>query len=113
MYFTGTIDMLVAIPILTFFILFLYLLGQQSNEALDHSDWRSAFPQACLYWGGLIALFSELLSIVDGISRLWLGVLWGLALGVLLSVGWYKGTFHEAWVRIKTCRGDRLTGRIG
>lgn len=104
--------MLVAIPILTFFI-FLYLLGQQSNEALDHSDWRGAFPQACLYWGGLKAIFSELLSIVDGISRLCLGALWGLALGVLLSVVWYIGTFHEAWARIKTCSGDRLTGWIG
>ena len=96
--------MLSIIPILVFVAIFLNLYGHKQEGSLDLSDWRGPFLQACLIWGGLVVLFSEILSLFSALSQFWVAVIWGLALTITFFIGWQRGVFRTAWDKIKRVR---------
>jgi hypothetical protein len=87
-------------PLIFFFSVFLCLLGWRQGVIRAFSDWRGAFLQACGVWGGMVVIISELLSLFDSLSGMWLTILWGLAFVVALIIGWRRKAFHEAWIKI-------------
>lgn len=93
--------MFVLLPILVFITIFLLLFGRQRETECNFSDWRGAFLQACVVWGGLVVIFSELLSLLDSLFQFWLVILWGLSFISLGIYGFHKGVFQRALIKIK------------
>jgi hypothetical protein len=91
----------VIIPLLFFVALFLYKAGRPVGSELTPHMWRGFFLQTCLVSGGLVTVFSELLSPFDALRSSGLATLWGVALGTILFLGWRSGAFRRAWVWIK------------
>jgi 4-amino-4-deoxy-L-arabinose transferase-like glycosyltransferase len=91
----------VILPLLTFCAFYLYIFGRWSGNELAAIGWREPFLQSCLAFGGLVTVFSELLSPFNALSSFGLILLWGFALSTILLFGWRQGTFHRAWSRVK------------
>lgn len=72
-------------PVLGFLLGAIVLLDRLG---VDNRDSRLAFVLASVGWGCLVALSSELLSLVEGITLAWVAVVWGLlcaGLGVVVA----------------------------
>jgi hypothetical protein len=96
--------LLIALPILFFVSIFLNLLGAKRFVERELTDWRTAFLMASLCWGILVVVISEGLSIFDGLSRLWVAILWFVSLGASAAYGLRYGTFRRAFAKIKLSR---------
>jgi len=93
--------MYIILPLFLFLSTFMFLLGRQQIVARGFHDWRGSFLQACVVWGGAVVIFSELLSLFNSLSGIWLIMLWGAALVAVLVIGWQRKAFHQAWVNIR------------
>ena len=96
--------MLLLISILTFLAIFLHLFGR--SETLERSNFngRGAFLGAVVVWGVLVTLTLETLSIINAISKIWLGLAWGAA---FLGIVWIiirSGSHKAAYEALKRRR---------
>ena len=58
------------LPLATFSVLFLHLLGRASDDPADAKvPWRKAFLLAAIFWGSFVALSSEILGLFGLIDR--------------------------------------------
>jgi hypothetical protein len=103
--------MLILLIPLVFLVLFLNLVGYQCQKQVEFAA-RKSFLQASVLIGLWIALSSELLSLVKGLTRPSAAIAWGILLGTLLFTGFYKG-FYKAgrsyvWNKIANIKRQEL-----
>jgi len=79
--------MLILLPILTFVILFLTLLGTQSSR---HGV-RAVLLQTSAFMGAYVVVISEGLSLFRGLTPLWVSITWLLPLLGLAVFTWKNG----------------------
>ncbi len=79
------LSILILAPIAFFVLLFLHGTAQWRDEAQGR-DWRYAFLISAVVWGALVAVSSELLSLIHGLGRAGIGLFWASAL-LALFVG--------------------------
>jgi hypothetical protein len=106
--------MLVLIPLAVLVVsLFLFhnLLGRDSGGA---SGWREAFLAAVIVMGAVIAISSELLGLLKGITQLGLVILWLGILFLVLALNWKRGAFKQFSLRVTGSEWRRwsLTERL-
>jgi hypothetical protein len=87
------------------------LLGAATRQG--RGDWRGAFLRACAVWGALAAISAEVLSPFGAVRQVWLGVFWGLVLGLLVVYSVRKQLFRSAWIHLRDLKpgfslGERL-----
>ncbi|NIM94102.1 MAG: hypothetical protein GTO18_10380 [Anaerolineales bacterium] len=97
----GAIIVLILLPILTFIVIFLILFGDQSFNPDSAPYWRRAFLTSTLIWGALVVIITEGLSLVSGLTRVWVGVSWAIVVLALFLYGVMKGNFQRSFSRIK------------
>ncbi len=104
--------MLIVIPFLTVLVVFLSLLGAQREEPSKLADWRVALLQTVLIAGVFTALHSEVLSLFHFLTRLFVAVMWMLALLASGWLGWRMGWLRRGVKIISTDLHslDRFTG---
>ncbi len=83
--------MLVILPLLTFLLLFLSLLGLQNRRNDRLAGRRAALLQAAAFLGAYLLAFSEVLSLFHLLGRTWAAACWGLALVAIAGIGWATG----------------------
>jgi len=86
---TGS-SLLFALPLLAFFLLVVFLFGR------DH-DWARAFVLSTIAWAAYLALTSELLSLFQALSAVWVAVVWFLPVAVLTMLVRRSGALPYAW----------------
>jgi hypothetical protein len=87
-------QLLVLLPILTFFALFLVDYSSQRGQAPDTApDARLSFLRASVLWGGLVTLFSEALSPLHLLDRTWLAAVWGVTAASLMAWAYRRDAF--------------------
>ena len=93
--------LLALLPIFAFWLLFLLLLARQPQQVHGPAPWQEPFIQTALFWSGFLALGTELLNLLRGLTTggivlLWVGALLGLGFFhwrfKSLQVGWLKFT---------------------
>lgn len=89
--------MLILLPLSFFAVAFIGLLGHSSRASEEPTDWRTSFLKAALIWGLVVALSSEALTLVSGINKFWLSVLWGTALTVAIWWGLQNSRLRLGW----------------
>ena len=89
--------MLIVLPILTFVIIFLDLVGLQQTKKLRPYGWRLAILQTVLLLNVFIVLQSELLSIFKALTQPWVAILWFLYLLIPAWFGWRRGLLSIGW----------------
>jgi hypothetical protein len=95
---------LILLPILTFVLIFLALLGQDKNSKKSFSSYGYAFLTAAVLWGVIVIISAEILTLFQALNRLWISVIWILA-GISISyINFRQRTFHIAWKRIQEIR---------
>ncbi len=93
--------MLTFLPFAFFAVLFLFLLGTLEEDGYRSSGWRGVFLQACVIWGAIVAISSELLGLLNAITKTWLGILWGVSLLLILFLGARQIDFRQVRRRLK------------
>ncbi len=93
--------MLVILPLLVFATVFMDLVAVKEEHNPDFTDLRGVFLQAILFWGGLVAIISEGLSLFGALSQLWVTTSWGIVLLFSLWIGWRKGLLIRGWARLR------------
>ncbi len=93
--------MLIVIPILTLFVVFLDLLGLQQVRPSRLTGCRVALLQTVLIAGAFIALQSEILSLLHGLARPYVAGLWFLALLLSAWLGVRMRLISQGWMRLK------------
>jgi hypothetical protein len=96
--------LLIVLPIFFFLSLYLNILGVTPKKVQDPPDWRTAFLIATAITGATITIITEGLSLINGISQLWVAILWTMALSLSIVIGITKGTFLRTLNRIKAFR---------
>lgn len=91
--------MLLLLPILTFVVTFLTILGTQDKGEKPLSV-RLSFLQAALVTGAFVALSSELLSLLEMLTTAGTAAAWSLALIVVMGICWRKNALHPGWKRV-------------
>jgi hypothetical protein len=89
--------MLTILPVLTFIVVFLNLVGLQQINKLKPLGWRIALLQTALLAGVFIVLQSELLSLFKALVQVWVAVLWGIALFVSTFAGLRQNLLAPGW----------------
>jgi len=87
--------MLILLPVLTFFAIFLVLTGYNGNRIEVQAGWRHSFLQAAVTLGSYMVIYSEVLSLFHALVRPWMAVCWGIALLAVLWYGWRKGLLKK------------------
>jgi hypothetical protein len=86
--------MAIVIPILAFAAIWVLLLGEGGGEPRDWEGAGSAFLQAAVFWGAVVTLSSELLSLVKGLTFAGIVLTWLCVLAAALAVGWRRGSYR-------------------
>ena len=89
--------MLTILPVLTFVVVFLDLVGIQQAQKQRPLGWRIALLQTTLLAGVFIVLQSEVLSLFRALTQVWAAVLWGTALLVSTFIGWRQSLLVQGW----------------
>jgi hypothetical protein len=87
------------LPVAAFLLGFGLILRKGWTEA--PGDWRGAFVLASIGWGTYVALVSEILSLVEGLSPLPLAVAWLVASSVLGFLALRVGSIRDAWTGLR------------
>ncbi len=92
---------LALLPIIAFFLLFLFLIARQPQPGDGPVEWQEALIQTALFWSAYLALGTELLSLFRALTTTGVAALWTSAL-LFLIVGHvrYK-TFTKARSKLK------------
>lgn len=94
--------MLIIFPAAVFVSLFFTFLGRVADVADQPPDWRKAFLQACVVWGGVIGIGSEVLSLFEAITPPWIALLWGLVLLAIGLVGKDRRYLFSTYTRLRS-----------
>ena len=86
--------MFIALPILTFVLLFYLIHERRRVDEQPGADWRGSFLLASLFWGALVVAITEGLSFFTAITRSWVMVLWAVAFFTTLWIGVRRGIFR-------------------
>jgi hypothetical protein len=107
--------MLILLPFLTFAIVFLTLLGIQKRDQAEKRGMRVVLLQTTAFMGAFVVVSSEILSLFEGLSQIWVAFSWLLALAGISVYGWKSGLLLEGVRIIKTRwrRPDRFNLIIG
>jgi hypothetical protein len=100
--------MLHLLPIITFFILFLALLGAQNRSPETNPGIRAALLKTAALMGGYVVLSTEILSLFKALTQFWGATAWLLA---FIGIGIYA--WKSDWIRdgINVIKGN--LGRVG
>lgn len=99
--------MLIFLPLVTFLMVFLLLLGEQNQGSSTGNDWRRPFLLAALIWGAWVAVSSEILSLIDGINQPALALIWGFSLVGVSWLGIRRRKLEVGWNALKTTFGSK------
>jgi hypothetical protein len=99
--------MLVILPLLTFVLASLDLLGLQTRRGDRFGGVRLVLLEAATFLGGYMLVFSEILSLFRLLTGPWAAVCWGLALALTVWLGWKKGLLVDG-LRDLRARRPRL-----
>lgn len=83
--------MLLILPLLTFILVFLDLLGLQSRREGNPAGMRAVILETTAVLGGYMVVFSEGLSLFRWLATPGIAIFWGIALITAGLLGWKKG----------------------
>lgn len=96
--------MLIALPILSFIVIFITILDTRHSDVEAGSDWRGSFLIASLLWGALVVAITEGLSLFSAITRPWVTGFWAFALLIMIWSGARRGIFRTLLAKFKNQR---------
>jgi hypothetical protein len=102
--------MLILVPIITTFILYLNRLGSQRNLEKENPSFRRAIIEAVIIFGVFVAITSELLGLIHRIETLWVAAAWGLLMILNVFIGLKKNLLKRGIKRLQAC--IHLEGKI-
>lgn len=94
--------MLIILPVLTFAMLFLTILGVQSRRQETLAGARAAFLETAAFLGGYMLIYSEFLSLFKLLVQPWVSLSWGLAFVGVGWFGWRKGLLSDGLHRLRS-----------
>jgi hypothetical protein len=94
--------MLIILPLLTFALLFFDLLGVHSRRKATLTGLRGVFLITVAFSGGLVLIFSEILSLFRLLAQPWMASCWGLAALAAGWLGWRQGWMADGWRCLRT-----------
>ncbi|MFH2104553.1 MAG: hypothetical protein ABIJ39_14490 [Chloroflexota bacterium] len=97
--------LLISLPILTFFVCFINIIGFHQQRDIHTANWKTAILQSSLILAGYLVVFSELLSLFNGLTRLTAAIAWCLGLSIMLWMGISKGYLRQG--------SSSITNRLG
>lgn len=92
---------LALLPIIAFFLLFLFLIARQPQPGDGPVDWQEVLIQTALFWSAYLVLGTELLNLVKGLTTAGGILLWLAAVFCLGFLHWKLNTLKPGWHRIK------------
>lgn len=92
--------MRILLPIFTFLILYLTLLGLPRSQSETGHGLRGTFLQTIAIMGGYIVISSEILSLFTVLTQLWVSVAWLVMLLAIGTLTWSKGYWREGLARL-------------
>jgi len=95
---------LIALPLLTFAVIYLHVLDSRRIGSEAVSDWRGSFLIASILWGALLVVITEGLGLIRAIGRIEIASLWAVALLFLTALGIRRGVFRTAFAKIQIRR---------
>lgn len=94
--------MLILLPIAAFVAIFLVLLDSDPADGVVGAG--GSFLRAAIVWGAYLAVSSEVLSLLNILSRLGVGVAWLAALSGVLAFGWRRGGLRGGLAKVESLR---------
>jgi hypothetical protein len=95
--------MLIILPILAFIAIYLHLLGREPEEDLSE-EWRRVFLLSTAFWGALLTMLTEGLSLLSAINQFWLSVAWLLVLAGMTWLGGRTGSLSASLQKLRETR---------
>jgi hypothetical protein len=92
--------MLILLPLTALVLVFIILLGTQSDDPSQLKDWRFALLQTVLVAGVFTALYSEILGIFHALLQAYVVAFWLAAIVIAGCLGWRMGLFRRGWRRL-------------
>jgi len=97
--------MLILLPIASFLVMFLDLLGERRAEEEATVAIGGSFLRAAVLWGAFVAVSSEVLSVANALTRLSLSLGWLAVLLASAFIGWKRGSFRGGLRRLRLPTG--------
>ena len=88
------------LPLIAFLLLWLFFMA--SLPLAEGVDWRKAFVLASLFWSAYLAIGTELLSLVRGLTTLGIVLVWVGALVILGLMQWKYRFASPGWKNLRT-----------
>lgn len=92
---------LALLPVLVFILLWILLLARHTHETDRGFHIQESFLIASLMWSAYLALGTELLSLMRGLTTVGVALLWAVALLVLAGIHWKGHTLIQGWMQLK------------
>ena len=92
--------MLILLPLAAFSLLFLLLLGERPPDD-GAPPLGTSFLQAAVISGTLVTVSSEGLSLVGGLTRLGVALVWLAVVVGASAFGWYRGSLRRGVERLR------------
>lgn len=87
----------VMLPVLSFFLLWILFLEKIPTTGDEDFHWQETLIKTGLSWSVFLALGTELLNLVNGLTTVGIIFLWGSAILLLVVIHWRKKTFSTGW----------------
>ncbi|HLC03027.1 MAG TPA: hypothetical protein VJK02_08320 [Anaerolineales bacterium] len=97
--------MLILLPVASFVVMFLDLLGERRVEEEAAVAIGGSFLRAAVLWGAFVAVSSEVLSVANALTRLSLSLCWLAVLLASAFIGWKRGSFRGGLQRLRLPTG--------
>ncbi|HSB90165.1 MAG TPA: hypothetical protein VLD63_09090 [Anaerolineales bacterium] len=94
--------MLIVLPLVAFAILFLLLLAGSEDD--ETQTFVGSFLRAAVVWGAVVTVSSELLSLIDGLTQLGVGLAWLVVIAAAGVYGLRQGQLSRGWERLRSFR---------
>lgn len=96
--------MLILLPISTFLLMFLVILGRERATQTTFLSFGQAFLTSAVIWGTVVIVSTEILGLFELITREWISIVWFVALVFLIGWGVRSGALINARTHIRAIR---------
>ena len=93
--------MLILLPLAAFAVSLMVILGEDHPSDAQWREAGGAFLRAAVLWGTFVALSSELLSLVQALTRVGVALSWLAALTLAGGVGWRRGSLRRGLAKLR------------
>lgn len=93
--------LLVLLPVIAFFLLWIFFLSLQPDKNLTEFVWQDALIKAGLFWSALLVLGTEVLSLFKFLTLLGIASFWGICVIILSVFLWRSKRYSLGWGNLR------------